>query len=268
MKPLYIALSILILATSSCKKEDSLSLGPGPSGNRLKSITYQTEGRTWLSMRFSYNASGNVSSCRREYFQPDTSVRGPIQGFTHMYYYDTDGRMRYEVSDQQSIGDTIWYSYDDMGRIKKYEVINDSGHTVTSYNFKYNGTESLDLEYFHRSDNTHTTYYLDLDSKGNVTDMSYQSGASPATTVFSDARYDDLYNVLSYIKGMPFYYSLFIGGLETMSFNNMTQYRAQSWYGLRGFEYKFVLDKSGKIVERYYSTDTGDVSELYEYERY
>lgn len=268
MKPLYIALSILILVTSACKKEDSLSLGSGPSGNRLKSITYQTDGRTTMSMSFSYNANGNVSSCRREYFQLDTSAQIATQGITHMYYYNADGRIAYEVSDQQSITDTSWYSYDDMGRIMKYELINDSGHTVTSYMLNYNGAESLDLDYYHRGDKTHTIYHLDLDSKGNVTEMSYQYGTNPAITAFSDARYDDLYNVVSYIKGMPFYYTLFNAAPETLSFNNMTQYRAQSWYGLRSFEYKFVLDKSGKIIKRYYSTDTGDVSELFEYERY
>lgn len=268
MKQIFFSLAMLLLTVVSCKKEDKLSLGPGPQGKRLKSITVEQGGMTSLVYQFNYNTDGNIASCNKTQYSrvaTDSIESGTV---THKYYYGANGKMNFEVIDSNTGADTCWYSYDDAGRLKKVEHINQKGLIVESVNNIYFGVDSMHTKFFVGVGGITTHYYFSFDSTGNITEMKYSNASNPVQTAISNASYDDLYNVYSYIRGMQSYNMLFGLNPLTLSFNNITKYRTDGWDGPFTFEYNYTLDNWGMVVERKHTTDVGDEVERFEYERF
>ena len=162
---------------------------------RLLTVSSYDGGTNVHEVHYSYDEKSRVSAIyQRIDYAVGTETK--VADIQNKLYYNEDNRLDRDVVQTSGHKTTVYYTYDDFGRVTLTESFSGNGtglstaKIITSYEYREFGTSQTDslIEKATTTVNGATSeeYYIDYDNRGYITRITYNTGAS------IEYMYDDL----------------------------------------------------------------------------
>ncbi len=172
-------------------------------GNRISSVSYDTNGEITASVENEYNEFGELT--RHRVFKADGTVQETF------YEYDSNGNLiKTGTSDENGEFSFWWeYDYDSNGRPARDRACNSNGMNEVRYRYEYDENGNPAKKTYVESDGEESSWYIyECDSKGNIIKSSYYFVLSGLSD-WEETEYDENDNIIKktyfYNSGLNFY---------------------------------------------------------------
>lgn len=271
MRPIILLAAILIVSTTSCKKENNPKTTDPAKDPKTGYRMTTWESDNWgyrISYHFEYNNEGKLSKFTKVLPPLDTSSTQRI--ITHTFQYGAGGRI--ETEQNHSPGGKILYghyNYTNDGHLERFEYKNDTGLVELRLEYKYSGNV-MDMRITHAPNGGITNYKFYKDSVGNINEIWCQSGINPNYRLsLSGTTYDDNPNIFSTIPGMECFYMLTspdeFSGIITKS-NVLTNKVHTNTGTVYSYKTSYEYNSDSVVVKRL--SEDGMSLDVFSYERY